>query len=126
MIGVSVLPPWVAILTAIFLLVGATFTLAGSVGLLRLGSFYERVHPPTLGNTLGTACILAASVLYFSVQQSRPVLHEVLIAVFTLITTPITLMVLVRAALFRDRLENMDGAPSPNGFSKAASPGRPL
>lgn len=59
-----------------------------------------------------------------SVQQSRPVLHEVLIAVFTLITTPITLMVLVRAALFRDRSENMDGGPRPDDSSKAASHGR--
>jgi hypothetical protein len=54
------------------------------------------------------------------VQQSRPVLPEVLIAVFTLIT----LMVLVRAALFRDRSENLDGGPRPDGSSKAASHGR--
>ena len=59
-----------------------------------------------------------------SVQQSRPVLHEVLIAAFTLITTPITPMVLVRAALFRDGSENMDGVPRPDGSSKAASHGR--
>jgi multicomponent K+:H+ antiporter subunit G len=58
------------------------------------------------------------------VQQSRPVLPEVLIAVFTLITSPITLMVLVRAALFRDRSENMDGGSRPDGSSKAASHGR--
>jgi len=117
------LPPWAALLTAIFLFAGAGFALTGSLGLLRLGSFYERVHAPTLGSTLGTGCILAASMLFFSVQQSRPVLHEVLIAVFTLITTPITLMVLVRAALFRDRSENMDGVPRPDGSSQASIPG---
>jgi multicomponent K+:H+ antiporter subunit G len=117
------LPPWAALLTAIFLFAGAGFALTGSLGLLRLGSFYERVHAPTLGSTLGTGCILAASMLFFSVQQSRPVLHEVLIAVFTLITTPITLMVLVRAALFRDRSENMDGVPRPDGSSQASITG---
>jgi len=117
------LPPWAALLTAIFLFAGAGFALTGSLGLLRLGSFYERVHAPTLGSTLGTGCILAASMLFFSVQQSRPVLHEVLIAAFTLITTPITLMVLVRAALFRDRSESMDGVPRPDGSSQASIPG---
>ena len=107
------LPTWVALLTATLLVMGATITLIGSLGLLRLGSFYERVHAPTLGTTLGTGCIVIASMLYFSALQTRPVLHELLIAVFITITTPVTLMILVRAALFRDRLENADGVPGP-------------
>ena len=106
------------------LLSGASITLIGSLGLVRLKSFYARVHPPTLGATLGTGCIAMASMVYFAALQTRPVLHEVLIAAFTLITTPITLVVLVRAALFRDGSENMDGVPRPDGSSKAASHGR--
>jgi multicomponent K+:H+ antiporter subunit G len=34
--------------------------------------------------------------------QSRPVVHEILIAIFMTVTTPITLMLLVGAALSRD------------------------
>ena len=41
-------------LTAVLLFLGAAITLIGSLGLLRLGSFYERVHAPTLGTTFGT------------------------------------------------------------------------
>jgi multicomponent K+:H+ antiporter subunit G len=41
-------------------------------------------------------------MLFFSVAQSRPVVHEVLIAIFVTVTTPVTLMLLVRAALSRD------------------------
>jgi multicomponent K+:H+ antiporter subunit G len=85
--------------------VGAGLTLTGSLGLLRLQRFYERVHAPTLGATLGTGSILIASMICFTVLQTRPVLHEILIAVFMTITTPVTLMLLVRAALFRDRHE---------------------
>lgn len=107
------LPAWAALLTAILVLVGAAVTLIGSVGLLRLGSFYERVHAPTLGTTLGTGCILVASMICFSVLQTRPVLHELLITIFALVTTPVTLILLVRAALFRDRSENADGVPGP-------------
>ena len=121
MTGIADLPAWAALLTAILLLLGSTVTLIGSLGLLRLKSFYERVHAPTLGTTLGTVCILAASVLYFSVQQSRPVVHEALIIVFTLITTPITLMVLVRAALLRGS-ENRYGVPRPDVPSKGSAP----
>jgi multicomponent K+:H+ antiporter subunit G len=96
------LPIWVAVLTSVLVLAGAGLTLIGSLGLLRFKSFYDRVHAPTLGTTLGAGAILVASSVYFSVLQSRPVLHEILIAVFITITTPVTLMLLVRAALHRD------------------------
>ena len=42
-------------------------------------------------------------MLCFSVAGSRAVLHELLIAGFLFVTTPVTLMLLVRAALYRDR-----------------------
>ena len=114
MSGAAELPAWAAALTATLLFVGAAVTLVGSLGLLRLGSFYERVHAPTLGTTLGTGCVAIASAVYFTVLGTRPVLHELLIAVFVTVTTPVTLMILVRAALFRDRSENADGVPGPD------------
>jgi multicomponent K+:H+ antiporter subunit G len=104
------LPAWAALLTSLFVLLGAALTLIGSLGLLRLRSFYERVHAPTLGATLGTGSVLVASMICFSALQTRPVLHELLIAVFVTITTPVTLMLLVRAALYRD---NGAGGNSP-------------
>lgn len=108
------LPAWAALLTALFILLGAGLTLTGSLGLLRLRRFYERVHAPTLGTTLGAACVLIASAICFSVLQTRPVVHEILIAVFVTLTTPVSLMLLVRAALFRDRAErNVRGLERP-------------
>ncbi|WP_439361507.1 monovalent cation/H(+) antiporter subunit G [Bradyrhizobium sp. DASA03007] len=100
--GIEHLPPWAAVLTAVSLLTGAAAALIGSLGLLRLGTFYERVHAPTLGTTLGTVFIAAASMVCFSVLQSRPVLHEILIVALGVVTTPIALTVLVGAARFRD------------------------
>jgi multicomponent K+:H+ antiporter subunit G len=107
----DVLPPWAAVLVGVLLLLGAGFTFVGSLGLLRLRGFYKRVHAPTLGTTLGTFFMVAASIAYFSVVQGRPVLHVVLIGVFLTLTTPITLMLLVRAALYRHRVE--EGGPLP-------------
>lgn len=105
------LPPWAAGLTAILLVAGATLTLIGTFGLVRFRSFYDRVHAPTLGATLGAGCILSASMIYFSVQQSQLVLHELLIAAFLTVTTPVTLILLGRAALYRDRTEGKKGIP---------------
>lgn len=107
------LPAWAAMLTALLLLVGAGLALTGSIGLLRLGNFYDRIHAPTLGTTLGIGSVLLASMLFFSVLQTRLALHEVLIAVFMVITTPVTLMLLSRAALYRDRREGNVELPPP-------------
>jgi multicomponent K+:H+ antiporter subunit G len=112
MMQAPALPAWAALLTSVCLLLGAGLALIGSLGLLRLKSFYERVHAPTLGTTLGTGAILIASMTCFSVLQSRPVLHELLIAAFVTVTTPVTLILLVRAALFRDSHEA--DAPTPD------------
>jgi multicomponent K+:H+ antiporter subunit G len=107
----SEIPVFSAVLTATLLIGGAAITLIGSIGLLRLRSFYERVHAPTLGTTLGTACLALASMIYFSALASRPLLHELLIVVFVTVTTPISLVILVRAAVFRDDCENERNSP---------------
>ncbi len=99
----GVLPPAVAAWVALLVVLGAALALIGSFGLLRLPTFYERVHPPTMGATLGVAFIVAASILSFSAIESRLALQAILIAVFAIVTTPVTYMLLVRAALQRDR-----------------------
>jgi len=38
--------------------------------------------------------------------------HEVLIFIFVTVTTPVTLMLLARAALYRDRAENNGNVPA--------------
>lgn len=111
MIQAPDLPFWAAFIVGLLLLCGAVVTLIGVLGLVRLGSFYERVHAPTLGATLGTGAILIASMICFSVLQSRPVIHEILIALFLTITTPVTLILLGRATLYRDRAAGAKDVP---------------
>ena len=102
MMQAAEIPDLVVVLTATLLVAGAAITLIGALGLVRLGSFYQRVHAPTLGTTLGITCVALASMIYFSALGTRPVLHEVLILILVTVTTPITLTILVRAARFRD------------------------
>jgi multicomponent K+:H+ antiporter subunit G len=99
---VTEVSPGIAALCSLLVLLGAGITLIGALGLLRLKYFYERVHAPTLGTTLGTGLILAASIVLFSALESRPVLHEIAIGVLMLLNTPVTFMLLLRAALHRD------------------------
>lgn len=114
MIEAPNLPLWAAVLTSLCVLGGAAFTLIGAIGLARFASFYERVHAPTLGATLGAALILSGSMLCFSVLQSRFIAHEILLSVFILLTTPVTFILLVRAALYRDRVESSSYVPPPD------------
>jgi len=109
------LPVWAAVLVSVSVLTGAFVTLVGCIGLARLNNFYQRVHAPTLGTSFGTALILLGSIVYFSLAGGRLAVHEALIFVFVSLTTPVTLMLLARAALYRDRAEGNGDVPAPAG-----------
>lgn len=96
------LPAWALLPAALLLVAGGLLTLLGSIGMLRLRQFYERMHPPSMGNTLGAGCVLIASMLISSALLGRPVVHEILITVFVVTTSPITALLVMRAALQRE------------------------
>ncbi len=102
MTGIEYLPAWAALPVALLLVLGASIALTGALGLLRLPTFYQRMHGPAITITLGAGCLLLASMLYFTVTQSRPVIHEIIIAIFLLLTAPVVSMMIMRAAVYRD------------------------
>jgi len=108
----SDLPLWAAWAIVVVTLCGSLLALSGSLGLVVLKRFYERVHAPTLGATLGMAMIVIASVTFWSLSEGRLALKDLLIGVFLTVTTPVTLILLARAAVYRDRVEGNDDAPS--------------
>ena len=95
------LPLWVTVPGTVLLMVGGLLTVLGSIGLLRLQSFFARMHGPSLGNTLGAGCVLIASILTSSALLDRLVLHEIVIAACIFINSPVTAMMLMRAAAYR-------------------------
>jgi multicomponent K+:H+ antiporter subunit G len=102
MSGIEFLPGWAAVPVALLLVLGASIILTGALGLLRLPTFYQRMHGPAITVTLGAGCLLLASMLYFTVTQSRLVIHEIIIAIFLLLTAPVVAMTIMRAAVYRD------------------------
>lgn len=101
------LPLWLAIPVAALVVLGSTLTVLGSFGLWHLKSFYDRIHAPTLGTSWGAAAILLSSILAYSWLQERLIIHEIVVGTFVMVTTPVTLMLLGRAALHRDRKKGL-------------------
>ena len=106
------LPLWAQILVAALVFLGALIALMGSLGLLRLKSYFERVHAPSIIATMGCWLIMHATWIYFSVSGQGFVMHSVLIAIFVAVTVPITTIFLMRAALFRSRRSGEDVPPT--------------
>ncbi len=102
------IPVWAAFVVVGLAIAGSALSLLGTIGLTRFKTFYERVHAPTLGTTLGMALVLTASVVWFTIVERRFMPREILIGLFLTVTTPVTLILLARAALFRDRTERDD------------------
>ncbi|VWX55673.1 putative K(+)/H(+) antiporter subunit G [Burkholderiales bacterium 8X] len=119
------LPIWAEILTALFAVVGAAFAAIGSFGLVRMPTFFRRIHAPTLGATVGVWCMTIATIVYFSAQGASLFLHAVLIAVFVALTTPVTTIFLMRAALFRERQKGGDVPPPHRQDRAEGAAGRP-
>lgn len=96
------IPTWLAVVMVSLLISGGSVILIGALGLMRLPNFYQRIHGPAITVTLGAGCVLIASMLYFTVRQSRLVVHELIIAAFVLMTAPVVSMLIMRAAVYRD------------------------
>lgn len=98
---IHTLPLWISLPVAILLVISGVLTLIGALGLLRLPDFFSRIHAPTLGNTLGVFCVLIASILATSTLEKTTVFHYLLITILLFITSPVTAMLLMRAAIKR-------------------------
>jgi multicomponent K+:H+ antiporter subunit G len=118
----ATLPPWVALVAGVLVLAGALLACIGTAGLLSLATFYRRVHAPTLGTTLGMYLVLAGTIVFFWVGEGRPALHVILIGVCVSTTTPISLMLLVRAALERDRRAGVPTTDPPDAEADDGAP----
>ena len=100
--GIETLPVWVSLPVTGLLVLGSLIVLIGALGLVRLPNFYQRIHGPAITITLGTGCILIASMVYFPALQSRLVIHELLITAFVFLTAPVVAMLIMRTAVYRD------------------------
>lgn len=94
---------WASIPASLLLVLAGCLTLTGSFCLLRFQRFYARVLSATLGNTMGAACVLLASILVFSSLLQRPLFHKIVITLLLVLSSPVTATFLMRATVYRNR-----------------------
>lgn len=111
----SEIPNSVALLAAVAMVLSGVIALVGSLGLLRFGHVYSRMHAPTLGNTLGVFFLLLACVLLASYSAKSLLLYPLVVIVLLFVTSPITAILLMQAAIKRDGLEAQSGDGAATG-----------
>jgi multicomponent K+:H+ antiporter subunit G len=97
-------------LVALLLMVGAVFTVIGSIGLVRLPDFYTRLHGPTKATTLGVGSLIVASVVYFAFIGEGLELRDLLVTIFLFMTAPVSAHLLAKAGL-RVRVASVTSRP---------------
>lgn len=106
MSGAASLGEWLA---SGLIVLGASFALIGSWGLVRLPSLMERLHGPTKASTLGLGAMLAGSIVWFQLVKGEWTTHEVLVSLFLFVTAPVSANMIAKAHLHRLRQGQMPG-----------------
>ncbi len=106
--------PIVEFIIAAAILIGSTFVLVGSFGLIKLPDLMSRLHGPSKATTLGVGGCLVASILYFTVTEGRLSIQEILITFFLFMTAPITANFIAKAYIHTSQA-GPDSLPEPKG-----------
>lgn len=86
---------------AALLVLGGTFGLIGSYGMLKLKDPLQRLHAPTKATTIGVGAALIASSLDFLLLGQWITWREILVALFLFLTAPLSALYLAKTLLLR-------------------------
>ncbi|WP_086606240.1 Na+/H+ antiporter subunit G [Erythrobacter donghaensis] len=116
-------PFLVELLVSALIVLGASFALIGSWGMVRLPSLMERLHGPTKATTLGLGAMLVASVAWFQLAEGVWTTHEILVSVFLFVTAPISANMIAKVHLHRLRTGEPGEVRGPAGTPDAPPTG---
>lgn len=105
---------------AIFLLIGALFSLVGSIGLLRFNDAMTRLHAPTKVGTMGIGALLLASMTSAFVAGIGS-FHELLIMAFLFVTAPISANFISKVNIHKKASMEPPNAPDDQTWSTQVS-----
>ena len=101
---------------------GGLFALIGSYGLIRLPRPMQRLHAPTKATTIGVGTALAVSALD-RLGQGQVSWQEILIALFLLLTAPVSALFLAKTLILRDEADpNLPLSPTGAPWATLAPP----
>lgn len=100
------------------LAISSLFILVGAFALVKLPTFFQRIHGPTKASTLGVGGILITSILYHAMVGNSFHPRELLITLFLFMTAPISAYMMARAAFSRMQRAGGDATlpPPPPGM----------
>ena len=98
------------------LVVGATFTLVGAIGLLKFNDSMTRLHAPTKVGTVGVGALLLASIIYNGVFGDGAI-QEILIMAFLFVTAPISANFIAKVNMHRRTCETPPDLPQGEQWS---------
>ena len=101
---------------SVFLLIGAFFSLVGSIGMLRLPDSMTRLHAPTKVGTMGIGALLLASMTY-AYTFGDGSLREILIMAFLFVTAPISANFMSKVNIHRKSCDIPPEAPQDQVWS---------
>ena len=101
---------------SVFLLIGAFFSLVGSIGMLRLPDSMTRLHAPTKIGTMGIGALLLASMTY-AYTFGDGSLREILIMAFLFVTAPISANFMSKVNIHRKSCDIPPEAPQDQVWS---------
>ena len=84
------------ILTTVIWIAGSLFALLAAIGVLRMPDVFTRMQASTKAATLGLGCLLAGAAIQLGDFGS--VIRLLSIGAFILLTTPVSALVIARAA----------------------------
>lgn len=84
------------ILTVIFLVAGTFFMMVGSIGIVRLPGFFNRIHAGSKSDTLGIILFTAGMMIYNGPDINS--LKLLIIFILVALTNPVSSHALTRAA----------------------------
>ena len=88
------------VVTAVLWLAGAAFALLAAVGVLRMPDVFTRMQASTKASTLGLGCLLLGTAIQMGDLASF--IRAASIGAFVLMTTPVSGLVIARAAYLAD------------------------
>lgn len=110
------------LLVAGLIVIGASFALVGSFGMVKLPDLMSRLHAPTKATTLGVGGALIASMVYFLALRGTLSIHELLISLFLFLTAPVTAHFLAKAYLHTHPDQALPSPPNGQHWSTFDTP----
>jgi len=108
-------------LIAALLILGGSFGLIGSFGLLKLKAPMQRLHAPTKATTIGVGSVLVAAMFSYALVGQGFAWQELLVSAFLFLTAPLSAFYLAKTHILRS-IDRSELPASETGASWATLP----